>query len=342
MILAVDAYNLAADRRGMGRYVRQVLRGLQTLGTYDVRLVVRNKRAGESVTSEFPYPLIEARDLRRNPPGAVWYPWNGIRFEPHAPAIATIYDTFAFAFPHKNFFARRKEQRPILRAAREAQAIVTISRWSAEQLQQRLGIEPGRIAIAPPAIESFWHPEQSERDSPYMLFVAGPEERKNAQVLFDAFEAAFEEDAVELVVAGELSRSDEAAFAKMHAKKSRVQPGDRELRRLYSGAIAVAVPSLAEGFGLPAIEAMACGAPVVASDAAALPEACAGAAWLADPREPMEWRDALRRIYVDAQVRARLREAGLARAASLDPVAPARILARLVHDLAQPRDKNLG
>lgn len=334
MNLAVDAYNLAADRRGMGRYVRQVFRGLQALGENDVRLVVRNKRAGKNLTSEFPYPLIEARDLRRDPSDAVWYPWNGIRFEPHAPAVATIYDTFAFTYPHKSFFARRKEQRPVLRAAREAQAIVTISEWSAAQLQERLAIERGRITIAPPAIEDFWHPVPPESQSPYVLFVAGPDERKNAQVLFDAFEAAFEEDAVELVVAGELNRGDDAALANMHAKKSRVQPDDRELRRLYSGALAVTVPSLAEGFGLPAIEAMACGAPVVASDAAALPEACAGAAWLVDPRDPIAWRDALRRIYVDTEQRMQLREAGLARAAALDPIVPARVLTGLVHDLA--------
>lgn len=341
MNLAVDAYNLAADRRGMGRYVRQTLRGLQSLGRYDVRLVVRNKRAGESLTTEFPYPLIEARELRRDPPDAVWYPWNGIRFEPHAPAIATIYDAFAFTFPHKSFFARRKEQQPILRAVRDARALVTISQWSAAELQKRLGVEPGRITIAPPAIEPFWHSEPPERDSSYVLLVAGPDERKNAQLLFDAFEAAFEDNAVELIVAGELSRSDEAAFARMHAKKSRVQPGDRELRHLYSGAIAVAVPSLAEGFGLPAIEAMACGAPVIASDAAALPEACGGAGLLVDPRDPIAWRDALRRVYVDARLRAQMREAGLARAAALDPVAPGRALARLVDDLAQLRDKHL-
>ncbi len=334
MILAVDAYNLAADRRGMGRYVRQVFRGLQALGEIDVRLVVRNKRADESLGDEFSYPVIAARDLRRDRADAVWYPWNGMRFDPHAPAIATIYDTFAFSFPHKNFIARRREQQPILRAAREAKAIVTISHWSAAELQERLGIEPDRIAIAPPAIEPFWHPTPPERDSPYVLFVAGPDERKNARVLFEAFEAAFEEDAVELIVAGELNRNDEVALARMHARKSRVRPGDDELRSLYSGALAVAVPSLAEGFGLPVIEAMACGAPVVASDAAALPEACGEAAWLADPSDPIAWRDALRRIYVDAELRAQLRDAGLLRAASLDPIAPARTLARLVDDLS--------
>ena len=334
MILAVDAYNLAADRRGMGRYVRQVLGGLQTLGEYDVQLIVRNKRAAQALTQEFSYPLVEARRLRHARPAAVWYPWNGMRFDPHAPSIATIYDAFAFTFPHKNFIARRREQQPILRAVREATAITTISHWSAAELQTQLGIEAERITIAPPAIEPFWHPVPSERDSPYVLFVAGPDERKNARILFDAFEAAFEEDAVELIVAGELNPNDEAALARLHAKSSRARPDDAELRKLYAGALAVAVPSLAEGFGLPAIEAMACGAPVIASDATALPEACAGAAWLADPHDPIAWRDALRRIYVDAEARTLLRAAGLARAAAIDPLAPARILARLLDDLA--------
>ncbi len=339
MIIAVDAYNLAADRRGMGRYVRQVLRGLETLGDNDVQLVVRGKRAAESLTREFSYPLVEARDLRRNPPDAVWYPWNGVRFDPHAPSVATIYDPFAFTFPAKNFIARRREQQPILRAIREAKVITTISQWSAAELQAQLGVDPGRIAIAPPAIEPFWHPVPPERDSPYVLFVAGPDERKNARVFFEAFESAFEDDVVELVVAGELNRGDETDLARLHAKTSRVRPDDAGLRTLYSSALAVAVPSLAEGFGLPAIEAMACGAPVIASDAAALPEACAGAAWLADPHDPIAWRDALRRIYVDAEARALLREASLARAAAIDPVAPARILARLFDDLTEPRDK---
>ncbi len=341
MILAVDAYNLAADRRGMGRYVRQVFHGLRALGEIDVRLIVRNKRAGGSLGSEFSYPLMEARDLRRDRADAVWYPWNGMRFDPHAPAVATIYDPFAFMFPHRNFIARRREQQPILRAVREASAIATISQWSAAELQARFGIDPARIAIAPPAVEAFWHPVPPERESPYVLFVAGPDERKNARILFEAFESAFEDDAVELIVAGDLNRGAEAAFARMHTKKSRVRPDDRELRGLYSGALAVTVPSLAEGFGLPVIEAMACGAPVIASDAAALPEACAGAAWLADPHDPLAWRDALRRIYVDSDLRARLRETSLARTAALDPLAPARILLGLLNDLAQPRHKDL-
>ena len=334
MIFAVDAFNLAADRRGMGRYVRGVLAGLQALGEDDVRLIVRSRRKDGGLAGEFDYPLIEPRDLRGSPADVVWYPWNGMRFDPRAPSIATIYDAFAFTYPHKNFIARRREQNPIRRAARDANLIVTISHWSAGELQRTLGIAPSCIAIVPPVVEPFWHPVAVKRDSDYFLFVAGPEERKNAPLLFNAFEEAFAGENVELLVAGHLSPDDARVFERLHARKRRAAPEDHELRSLYSNAIAAAVPSLAEGYGIPAIEAMACGAPVIAADAAALPEACAGAALLVAPEDPIAWRDALRRVYVDEQLRTRLRGAGLARTAELDPIAPARRVLELARSLA--------
>jgi glycosyltransferase involved in cell wall biosynthesis len=333
--LAIDAFNLAADRRGMGRYVRRVLYGLQALGEDDVQLVVRDRRKAQALEGEFDYPLIEARDLRRTPPEALWYPWNGIRFEPNAPSIVTIYDPFAFTFPHKNLIARLREQVPIRRALREADAIVTISEWSANELRRLFGIAGGRIAVATPVVEPFWHPVAPSRDSDYVLFVAGPDKRKNASFLFDAFAAAFDGLDVELAVAGELNARDARSFARMRAPKRRVQPDDAQLRNLYSGALAVAVPSVAEGYGLPAVEAMACGAPVIATNAAALPEACAGAALLIEPDDLRAWRDALRRVYADAQLRTTMRTAGLARVAQLDPLSPARSILELARTLAR-------
>ncbi len=335
MTLVIDAFNLAADRRGMGRYVRRVLYGLPALGEDDVRLIVRDRRKAQALEGEFGCRLIEPRDLRRVRPSAVWYPWNSIRFAPHAPSIVTIYDPFAFTFAHRNFIARLREQAPIRRALRDADLIVTISDWSARELRSRFDIAAERIAVVPPVVEPFWHPVAPSRDSNYVLFVAGPDERKNARLLFDAFEEAFAGDDVELLVAGELNARDARRFARMRATKRRVRPDDAELRSLYSGALAVAVPSLAEGYGLPAIEAMACGAPVIAADAAALPEACADAALLISPDDPIAWRNALRRVRADAQLRTRLREAGLARVARLDPLSPARCILELVRTLVE-------
>lgn len=308
MRLAVDAFNLAADRRGMGRIVRQVLESLQRLGVTP-ELIYKTSREGS----------LTPRDLKRARFDAVWYPWNGMRFAPHAYAIVTINDPFAFTFPHPSFIARAREQGPIRRAARKADRVLAISQWGAGELHRIFHVPRERLGVATPSIEPFWHPVELPSQSPYVLFVAGPDARKNAPMLFSAYDAAFADGGPELVVAGTLSEPDELAFGKMRAPRRRVRPSDEQLRGLYSGALAVAVPSIAEGFGLPVLEAMACGAPVLASDATALPEAAGGAAVLLPPADKQAWRDALLRIAQDAPLRADLRERGFARVRAIDP-----------------------
>lgn len=308
MRLAVDAFNLAADRRGMGRIVRQVLESLRRLGV-TAELVYKTPHEGG----------LTPRDLKRERFDAVWYPWNGMRFAPHTYAIVTINDPFAFTYAHRNLIARAREQAPIRRAARKADRVLAISQWGAGELERILRIPRKKIAIAAPAIEPFWHPVELPSQSPYVLFVAGPDERKNAPLLFSAYDAAFAQGGPELLVAGNLSERDERAFEAMRAPRRRVRPSDEQLRGLYSGALAVTVPSLAEGFGLPVLEAMACGAPVLAANATALPEAAGGAALLLAPDDRLAWRDALARIASDAAFRADLRERGFARVRAIDP-----------------------
>jgi glycosyltransferase involved in cell wall biosynthesis len=307
MHLAVDAFNLAADRRGMGRIVRQVLESLERLRV-DTVLVFR-KNAGGGITP---------RELRARNVDAVWYPWNGMRFSPHAPSIVTINDPFAFTYPHRGFIARRREQAPIRRAIRKADVLFTISHWAADELRRVFHIDPARICVVTPAIEPFWHRVEIPSQRAYVLFVAGPDARKNAPLLFRAFDAAFAQSGPELVVAGTLSESDEREFDRMRAPRRRVRPSDEQLRGLYSGALAVAVPSLAEGFGLPVLEAMACGAPVIAANATALPEAAGGAALLVSATDEGAWRDALIRIAEDSALREQLRARGFQRIGAID------------------------
>lgn len=314
--LGVDAFNLEADRRGMGRLVRQTLEELQRLQQAEVLLIKRT-----------PGPnAIVPRDLRRLRLDAVWFPWNGMRFAPHAPSIVTINDPFAFTYPHRSAIARWREQSPIRRAIRRADCIFAISDWGASELRRLFGVRPERLRVVHPAVDAFWQPVAAAEQAPYVLFVAGPDARKNAGLLFDAYDAAFGERGPRLVVAGTLNAADERHFAAMLAPRDRVTPSDEELRTLYSGALAVAVPSLAEGFGLPVVEAMACGAPVLASDATALPEAADGAALLLPPRDVRAWSDALQRIAGEGALREQLRERGFDRVRRMTPSATASAL----------------
>ena len=91
---------------------------------------------------------------------------------------------------------------------------------------------------------------------------------------------------------------------------------DAELKALYQGALALAFPSLTEGFGLPAVEAMQLGCPVIATTGGAVPEVCGDAAYYADPRSREEWTAALERVAADGDLRRQLRQLGLIRSAA--------------------------
>jgi len=315
--IGVDAFNLAADRRGMGRVARTTLSALALMPDVHPVLIARDGAAARTLSSEFPFETAVARRAGRARLDAVWYPWNGMRFRPHAPSVVTIYDAFAFTHPARGLIARLREQSPIRRAVRGAGRILTLSHWSAGELQRVLRVSPDRIEISPPGLDPFWHSVEPPQRDPYVLFIGGRDERKNAAVLLDAHDAAFAEGGPVLVVAGALNDRDERRLQRMRAPHERVIPDDDRLRELYSGALAVAVPSIAEGYGLPAIEAMACGAPVIASDAAALPEACAGAALLVAPQEVQAWSAALSKCAGDAELRAAMRARGFERTSAL-------------------------
>jgi glycosyltransferase involved in cell wall biosynthesis len=324
--LGVDAFNLAADRRGMGRLVRGTLERLQQFDDVEVVRIARSPEAGALTPRNLPQAHLDA----------VWYPWNGMRFSPHAPAIVTINDPFAFTYPHPNIVARWREQAPIRRSIRKADCIFTISQWGAEELARLFRIALDRVRVVLPAVDPFWQPVAPRTPSKYMLYLGGPDARKNARMLFDAYDAAFASGGPELLVAGTLSARDEVRFAGMRAPRLRIaSPTDEELRSLYSGALATLVPSLAEGFGLPVVEAMACGAPVLASNATALPEAADGAALLLPPHETRAWAEALRGIAGDEAMRSDLRERGFARVRRMDANAPATALIESVRRLRE-------
>jgi glycosyltransferase involved in cell wall biosynthesis len=256
-----------------------------------------------------------------------------MRFHPHAYSVVTIHDPFAFLYPHPNPVARWREQSPIRRALKKADIIFAVSKWTAGELFRLFELDNSRVRVVPNAVDAFWHPVSVPPQDRYMLVLAGPEQRKNTAMLLRAYDATFQDAGPHLVVAGVLSDADDRLFDSLRTPRRRVHPDDDELRELYSGAMAVLVPSSAEGYGLPAVEAMACGAPVIASNAAALPETCDGAAFLVRPDENA-WRSALRVVSLDEQLRQQLREKGFARVKRIDPDGPARALLDAARPLA--------
>lgn len=331
MKLAVDAFNLAADRRGMGRFARTVLSGLADMPDIDVALVVRNGKDAVGVRDEPCDAVLSLSEARRRTFDATWYPWNAMRFElRRSTTLTTIHDAFAFTHAHTNPVGRWREQSPIRRAIRHSNILTTVSQWSAREIARIFSIEPSRFEILSPVPSVFWQPVAPVASDPYVLFVAGPEERKNAGFLFAAFERAFPAREVALVIAGTLRVADEAALANAQITCRRAYPDDNALRELYCSALAVAVPSLAEGYGVMTIEAMACGTAVIAADAAALPEACDGAALMADPHDLDAWSRALARVASETSLRVDLQRRSLARAARIDRLRPAKGLAALV------------
>lgn len=317
--VGVDAYNLAADRRGMGRYVRRILRDWESVADLEVTLIVKRDADRAAVANGFSYRAT----TKTSGYDAVWFPWNAMRFDPHARSVLTLHDPFAFTLPHANFIARMREQRPIARGIKRADALACNSRWTAHASARVFGIDEARFTIVHPVPDAFWQPVAPANSDPYVLVVAGPDKRKNLGTLFSAFARAFPEGSVTLTIVGNLNEDDEFELDKAPFRYARIAPSDDELRALYSGATAVAIPSTAEGYGIMAVEAMACGAPVLASDATALPEACDNAALLVPPLDVQAWSHALARIVSDGDLRERLRTQSLARVARIDRAAPA-------------------
>lgn len=210
-----------------------------------------------------------------------------------------------------------------LTVARRALAVITVSEFSRGELVSLAGLDPARVHVVPGGVSGRFHPSvDHERvaaklglSRPYVLTIATADRRKNLASLTVAARRLAGEG-IELVWAGD----DRPYFSSAGAipdLRSLGYVDDADLPGLYAGARAFVLPSRYEGFGLTCLEAMACGVPVVAADRAALPETCGGAALLVDPDDPSAVADALQRAVRDASQGARLREAGLRRAAGL-------------------------
>jgi glycosyltransferase involved in cell wall biosynthesis len=253
-----------------------------------------------------------------------------------APVVVTIHDVSYERHPEWYPYRRDRLRRAFYRrCARAAAHILTDSEFSAREIASAYGIPRAGMTIAPLGVSAAFAPLPPGAacelpvglTTPFVLHVGDLHKRRNLTVVVDAVLAARRRHAgtlpgLSLVLAGVDRGTGEALgaiAAAAGAPDAVVLPGavgEDRLRMLYRRATALVYPSRYEGFGLPVLEAMACGTPVIASRAASLPEVIGDAGILLDPDDGAGWADAIVRVLTDADLRARMTTVGLARAAT--------------------------
>jgi glycosyltransferase involved in cell wall biosynthesis len=238
-----------------------------------------------------------------------------------AAQIVTIYDLHFLDRPEQTAAEIRRDY-PALAAshARRADGIVVISKHTAQHVSDRFGIEPERITICYPGNPA-WPRRREPAGAGPILFIGTTEPRKNLARLIEAYAALSERrgDVPDLVIAGAIPGSADHLFAGTPENlRARVRltgyVSDEERQRLYREASMLVLPSLTEGFGITALEAMTVGVPVVASRRGALPEVVGDAGILIDPENVVDLSNALERVLSDEGLRRSMAERGVLRA----------------------------
>jgi glycosyltransferase involved in cell wall biosynthesis len=248
------------------------------------------------------------------------------RFCP-VPAVVTVHDLAALSLPPEQSLKERRYLDDALDATRRAAHLIAVSHNAADEVRRHLGLEATVIHEGVDA-RRFQPAAEAEIDAVraqlgtarYVLCVGTLQQRKNQLGLLRAFAQIQERVPHTLILAGgegsgaEAVKTYLAEHPYVRAKWIGYVP-ESQLTALYSGADTLALPSFWEGFGLPVLEAMACGTPVLTSNCSGLAEIAEGAALLTDPHDEMAIANALLRLLTDSELRERLRAAGKARAA---------------------------
>ncbi len=247
---------------------------------------------------------------------------------PRLRALVTIHDAIAERFPTLTLPSRRARlfwTAKVRLALLQARLVLTVSQYSAREIAAVLGVSPALVRVAVEAPSPAYHPPTAEEaaaaareaglpdGSRYLIYVGGFSPHKRVDAIARAHAALARElgtAAPHLVLVG--PTSGDAFLGDQPAIRRAIAEGgaeplvhwtgflpDETLRRLHGGAIALLLPSLAEGFGLPAVEAAACGTPVIATTASPLPELLAGGGLFVAPGDDAALLDAMRRMATD-------------------------------------------
>jgi glycosyltransferase involved in cell wall biosynthesis len=358
--VAFDARMGLGHYRGMGRYLRTLIAGREqnmvgfcATGEQDEDLCLiahgmRNHLLWEQVSLP--------RLLRENGVDVFVAPYNTapLRLPRETRLILIVHDLiFMEPLPLSRSLyqnAGRLYRRLVTpHAIHRAETIVTVSAYTARQLVSRFGVDERRLRIIPVSIGDEWFavPCAPRERATTVLTVAGEAPSKNLHRALEAFSLCLRKlgaSGIRMKVAG-VKGAFHGAFQK-YAESLGIGDAveflpyvrDAEMRALYCAADVLLMPSLAEGFGIPVLEAMAAGLPVASSSTTSLPEVCGDAALFFDPLRVEEMAEALQRILSDGALRKALADRGRVRARRFGADAIAPKIQAFWTELASPRN----
>jgi glycosyltransferase involved in cell wall biosynthesis len=274
---------------------------------------------------------LSVADLVATPPGIgaqdlLWTPHFNVPLRSGCALAVTLHDLLPLTAPALAGYGRSLPVRAWLRAIRErAHAVFCISEFTRGEALRLGGLDPARVHVTPLGVDRVWFEAPADApapaDVPTMIFVGLLKPHKNVARLLRAFARVRDRIPHRLVLVArhrDVRNVDRDALALAAKLGDRVELLDQmpfaELQARVRAAQAAVQPSLHEGFGLPAVEAMAAGTPVLAGRAGAMPEVCGDAALYCDPESEDDIARALLALGTDAALRARLAEAGRRRA----------------------------
>ena len=362
MHIAIDAHSVGAKLGGNEAYATNLIEALAEIDrTNCYTLYVTKPEAIERFANRWPnfkvkqtlphtplvrIPLTLAAELRRRPVDVLHVQYTAPPLTP-CPIVTTIHD---LAFEHlPETFNRRSWMQlrfTVRHTARRAAQIITVSEYSKQDISNTYGIPPERILVTPEAAPSRFAPVTNETElqrvrktygieTGYILSLCSIQPRKNLVRLIEAYSLLRQSrqgfKLPQLVLAGKRGWLDSETFtaAERNARGGDIlftgYVPDRDLAALYSGAVCFVYPSYFEGFGLPILEAMQCGVPVIAGNRTSIPEVVADAGLLFDPFDTNALVEALKRILDDPAYRLQLRAKGFKRSAEFSWKATAQL-----------------
>jgi glycosyltransferase involved in cell wall biosynthesis len=297
-------------------------------------------------------------EMLGSPPDVLFVPSHVLPLVNSSRSVVVVYDVGHRFFPRAHTIAEwLYVEWAIRRHVRTATRLITISEASKRDLVRLYGADPQRIAVAYPAVDERFQPASDEqiRDvrrrydlaDRYVLHLGTIKPRKNLPRLVRAFARANLPKDTQLALGGmttfggsAVERAIEETGLGERVRRLAYVP-DEDLPALYSGAAGVAIVSLYEGFGMPALEALACGAPLVASNRGSLPEIVGDAGIIVDPLDVTSIGSGLERAVGDVRLRDVLRQAGPRRAAGFDWASAARVTRQVLEQAYRPSGSTL-